>query len=145
MDLLGEIVELFERHRRVHEDNWALLMTEIGVLRTQNELLIEKVNIMSDALDTGLASIATDITGLTSVVDSTTKLLTDLSAKLAAALAAAAAAGATPAQLAAVTALHTSLTTETTSLAAAVAANTPAAPGGAPSVPGGGAGPSPTP
>ena len=83
--------------------------------------------IMSDALDTGLATVAADVASLTSAVDRAAALLTALSAKLAAALATAAGAGATPGQLAAITGLHTALTTETTALAAAVVANTPAA------------------
>lgn len=122
MSFFSDLVALCERHGLSSDREIPRSLLAIGC---RLDVLTEKVIIMSGTLDTGLATLTSDVAALTTAVDSADALITGLASQLAAAIAAAGSAGATPAQLASLQTLHTSLVSETGALSAAVAAGTP--------------------
>lgn len=96
-----------------------------AIQHTQHQIL-ERLQAMSDAFDTELSALRSDVAAQSSVIASATTAFQGLAAQIAAAEAAAKNAGATPDQIAAVTAVRTGLEANTAALAAAIPANTPA-------------------
>lgn len=94
-------------------------------------ILIDKVNCMSETVDTLAAEITklqADVAAASTVEDSAVALISGFSAQLQAAVAAAQAAGATPDQLQSLNDLGAAISGKTDALSAAVVSQTPAAP-----------------
>lgn len=89
--------------------------------------LIHRIKIMSDATDTAIAQLQSDVSALADQESAAIALLSGLAQQLKDAIAAASNTGATPTQLAALSELHATLQTKIADLAAAVVANTPVA------------------
>lgn len=89
--------------------------------------LLGEEEMSTNALDTQIATLTSQVQQNTSVIGSAETLLSGLAASLQAALQSAQQAGASPEQLAEIQALQTQLANDDTGLAASVVANTPAA------------------
>lgn len=125
---LVELIDAFMAASQAREQvPIALALADVSARLHSIEQRITTMSGTITNIDTGLATLQTDVNNNSDVEASAITLLQGLSRQLAAALALAQQAGGTPQQLAGFQQLHTALTSKSSELAQAVANNTPAA------------------